>query len=245
MRVSQAWIIARHDMRQFRQKRGILLGLVAFPLGIGVGFPLLIELILRSAGTAGSSAWLPGILDAFALWFVIGAVSLPTTIAAYSIVGEKISKSLEPLLSTPTTDGEILLGKSLAALIPSVLAMWAGGLLFQGIVDLETVGPFGYLYYPNATMAVVLLLAMPLAALVAVEASVVISSRATDVRAAQQYAGALILPFFLLYIAGELGLSLDAGHLLLVSAALGVVALGLYFASLRAFRREEILTRWK
>jgi ABC-2 type transport system permease protein len=94
-------------------------------------------------------------------------------------------------------------------------------------------------------MAVVLLLAMPLAALVAVEASVVISSRATDVRAAQQYAGALILPFFLLYIAGELGLSLDAGHLLLVSAALGVVALGLYFASLRAFRREEILTRWK
>ena len=50
--------------------------------------------------------------------FVIASAVLPTAIAAYSIVGEKVEKSLEPLLATPTTDGEILLGKSIAALLP-------------------------------------------------------------------------------------------------------------------------------
>jgi len=245
VRISQAWIVARHDMGVFRQKFGILIGLIAFPIGVGFGFPLLVAyLILPHAGPDPSTS-LSGLLDAFSFWFVIGAASLPTSIASYSIVGEKLSKSLEPLLSTPTTDGEILLGKSLAALLPTLLGVWAGSVVFQVLIDLETRGPFGYLYYPNPQMAVVLFVAAPLAALLAIEAAVVISSRVTDIRSAQQYAGLIFLPFIFLYVVAEVRLTLDATNLLYISAGLAGVVLVLFFASTRAFRREEILTRWK
>ncbi len=36
-------------------------------------------------------------MNAFSFWFVIGAAFLPVTIASYSLVGEKVQKSLEPL----------------------------------------------------------------------------------------------------------------------------------------------------
>jgi ABC-2 type transport system permease protein len=245
MRLSQAWIVARHDMQLLRQRRGISVGLVALPVGIGLGFPALVEFLLLPRGGPDPATWAPMFIDAFAFWFVIGAASLPTTIASYSIVGEKVSKSLEPLLSTPTTDGEILLGKTLAALIPTLLAMWVGAVLFQVLIDLETAGPFGYLYYPNWQMGIELLVTMPLVALLAIEAAVVISSRATDVRTAQQYAGVIFVPMIFVYVAAEVVLPLNATNLLYISAAFGLFVLVLFWVSVKAFRREDILTRWK
>jgi ABC-2 type transport system permease protein len=245
MRLSQAWIVARHDLQLLRQRRGILVGLIALPIGIGLGFPALVQFLLLPRGGPHPATWAPMFIDAFAFWFVIGAASLPTSIASYSIVGEKVSKSLETLLSTPTTDGEILLGKTLAALIPTLLAMWIGALLFQVLIDLETIGSFGYLFYPNWQMAVELFVAMPLVALVAIEAAVVISARVTDVRSAQQYAGVIFVPMIFVYVAAEVVLPLTAMNLLYISAVFGLLALVLFWVSMRAFRREEILTRWK
>ena len=245
MRISQAWTVARHDLQLLRQRRGILIGLVAYPMGIALGFPALVYYLLPRVGTASVAAWAPMYLDAFGFWFVIGAATVPTSIAAYSIVGEKVSRSLEPLLSTPTTDGEILLGKTLAALIPTLLAMWAGAVLFQALIDLETVGPLGYLYYPNWQMVVELCVTMPLAALLAIEAAVVVSSRVTDVRSAQQYAAVVFVPMIFLYVAAEVVFPLNVTNLLYISAGFGLFVLFLFWVSVQAFRREEILTHWK
>jgi ABC-2 type transport system permease protein len=243
MRFSQAWIVARHDIGIVRRRRGIVAGLIGLPVGVGLGFPVLVGILL-SRGGPDPASWLPTYIEAFSFWFIIGAASLPNTIAAYSIVGEKVSKSLEPLLSTPTTDGEILVGKALAALVPSLLAVWAGSVLFQVAIDVETVGPFGYLFYPNWTMAIELLILVPLAALLAIEASVIISSHVTDIRSAQQYASVIFLPLILVYVASEI-FGLDTTTLLYMGGAFGLVVLVLYFASIRTFHREEILTRWK
>jgi len=243
MRLSQAWIVARHDMSLIRQRRGILVGLIAYPMGIALGIPALVAYLVGLGQDPAS--WIPSYLDAFSFWFVIGAATLPTTIAAYSIVGEKVSKSLEPLLATPTTDGEILLGKGLAAFVPTVLAMWAGSVVFQVLVDLVTRGPFGYWFYPNWQMAAILFVAMPLATLLTIEASVVISARVTDVRSAQQYSGVIFLPLIFLYIAAEFKLTLNVTNLLIISGAFAAVVVALFFVGLKTFRREEILTRWK
>ncbi|HEV2166618.1 MAG TPA: ABC transporter permease subunit, partial [Thermoplasmata archaeon] len=105
MRFSQAWVVARHEIREVRRSRAIMAALVGFPLGVGLGFPILLGYIIVTAGSQGLATWFPGIANAFSFFFVIGAVSIPTSIASYSIVGEKTSRSLEPLLLTPTTDG--------------------------------------------------------------------------------------------------------------------------------------------
>jgi len=233
-------------MGLFRKKRGVMVGLVAFPIGVALGFPALVAYIVSKAGGMSVASYLPQFIDAFSFWFVIGAVSLPTVIAGYGIVGEKVEKSLEPLLSTPTTDGEILLGKVLAAFLPTILAIWAGSALFQGLIDRVTRGALGFYYYPNWSMALVLFLLAPLACLYAIEVSVLVSSRVTDVRSSQQSAGLVFLPFIFLYIAGEIGyFTLDTTHLLYVAAVLAALVVFLFVVSERVFHREEILTRWK
>jgi ABC-2 type transport system permease protein len=246
VRVSQAWLIARHDMRLIRKKRGILIGLIAFPIGVALGFPALVAIIIQSAGGASTASYLPGLIDAFSFWFVIAAASLPNAIAAYGIVGEKIEKSLEPLLATPSTDGEILLGKTLAAFVPTMIAVWSGAALFQAIIDVVSGPSLGYYFFPNWEMAVILFALAPIASLYSIEVSVIVSSRVTDVRSAQQYAGVIFVPLIFVYILGEIGkFTLDTENLLLIAAGLGALTLGLYFVATQSFQREEILTRWK
>jgi ABC-2 type transport system permease protein len=245
MRFSQAWIIARHDMGILRHRRGIIAPLIGLPLGVAIGFPLLVHYLVTSSSGPGLASYLPQLIDAFSFWFVIGAASLPTAIAAYAIVGEKVEKSLEPLLSTPTTDGEILLGKTLAAFVPTILAIWAASVLFQGLIDWATRGTLGYLYFPNWGMFVILFVLTPLVCLYAIEFCVLVSSRVTDARSAQQYAGITFAPLILVYVAGEIGFSLDTTNLLYISGIFAALVLALFFVSRRIFHREEILTRWK
>ena len=55
------------------------------------------------------------IVSQFLILFMLMPLIIPVSIAAYSIVGEKTTRSLEPLLATPVTTAELLVGKSLAA----------------------------------------------------------------------------------------------------------------------------------
>ena len=245
MRFSQAWIIARHDIGIFRHRWGIMGPLIGLPIGIAIGFPLLAYYIVATNGGSGFGSYLPRLIDAFSFWFVIGAGTVPTAIAAYAIVGEKVEKSLEPLLSTPTTDGEILLGKAFAAFVPTILAIWAGSALFQVLIDWASAGALGYLYYPNWEMVVILFVLTPLVCLYAIEFCVLVSSRVTDARSAQQYGGITFAPLILVYVAGEIGFSLNTTHLLYISGIFAVLALSLFLVSRRTFHRDEILTRWK
>jgi len=62
--------------------------------------------------------------------FLMMPLMVPVTIAAYSIVGEKVSRSLEPLLAAPITTTRLLLAKGLAAAIPGIVMAWICYALF-------------------------------------------------------------------------------------------------------------------
>ncbi len=245
MRLSQAWTIALHDLVLLRTRRSVYVGLVLFPIMVAVIFPLLTRYILETA-THMYPSELTSLLDAFSFWFAVGGSVLPGSIASYSIAGEKIEKSLEPLLATPSTDSEILLGKVLSAFLPTLLAIWGGAGLYMVLMDRVTGGYLGYLYYPNWEMAILLLVLSPLICLVSIEISVIISSWVTDVRSAQQISSMTFLPFVLIYVMGEAGvIPLDNPHLLEISGILAVLSLLLFSVSRKTFHREEILTRWR
>jgi ABC-2 type transport system permease protein len=109
-----------------------------------------------------------------------------------------------------------------------------------------TSSQLGYLYFPNWTMGVILLVVIPLACLLSVEMNVIISTRVNDVRTAQQLGGILVLPFGAIFVAGEIRIkSVDTNNLLIISAILLLVDILLFFVSKSTFRREEILTKWK
>ena len=246
MRLAKAWVIASKEFKIFAKKRSILYTLVGFELLVCVVLPFILAYAIHKLPASHPATDLLPLIDAFSFWFVIGPATLPVSIASYSLVGEKVQHSLEPLLATPVTDTEILAGKGIAAFLPAMAATYAGAVVFMVLVNVVTQGSLGYWYYPNGTIGVSLLLLAPLASLLSVGANVLISARANDVRTAQQLGALPMLPLFAVYLLAELDIvALSVRTLLLFAAALLVVDLWTCYAAVRTFRRDEILTRWR
>ena len=245
MRLSKAWIIAARDFKIFRRQKNVWYSIIVFPVIISIIFPVVLEYAGRKAGGL-PAAQLPALLNSFSFFLVIGAAFVPLGIASYSIVGEKVEKSLEPLLATPLTDGEILLGKSISAIVPTLVAMYAAAAVFMVGMDEVAFSKLGYYYFPNWTIATLLLILMPVAVVLSVEFSVIVSSRVNDVRSASSFGILMFFPFLAIYLASEIGIiTLDVNNLLIISGILLAVDVILFFVSTATFRREEILTKWK
>jgi ABC-type Na+ efflux pump permease subunit len=245
VRLSKSWIIASKDFAIFRKKRNVIYSIL--PFLVSVLFPAVIAFTGRSGAKGIPAAQLPILLPAFSFFYLILAGFLPTSIASYSIVGEKVEKSLEPLLATPTTDGEILLGKGISALLPPIAAILGSSVVFMALMDLVTRGPLGYDFFPNWNAGVVLFLMVPLAAILSVEWNVILSARVNDVRVAAQLGALIVLPFSGIYVAGELKLIPlgDTTNLLIIAGVLALMDALLLYVARATFRREEILTKWK
>ena len=245
MRLSKAWIIAEKDFAIFRKKKSVIYSVILFPLFVSISLPLIVQFIGSKSGGIPAEA-LPTVLNAYSLFFITGAVTLPTAIASYSLVGEKVQKSIEPLLATPTTEREILLGKSIAAFLPPIAAIYMGAVIFMALIDRITYSTLGYFYLPNWNMGVIMFLLAPLGSILSIEFDILISSRVSDVRAAQQLGGIVALPFVGLYVLAEASIiSLETSNLLIISASLVAIDVILFYISEAVFRREKILTKWK
>ncbi len=184
-------------------------------------------------------------LTLFTFMFMIIPVAIPVTIAAYSIVGEKTTHSLEPLLATPITTTELLVGKALAAMIPAVLATWIAYVVYlTGTRLLVSDEVFSRLMDPMWFLAIFIV--GPLLALMAVCFGLIISSRVSDPRAAEQLSVLIVLPLILLLIGQSVGLILiNRQMILLIGIVVAVIDILLITLTVRLFQRETILTRWK
>lgn len=244
MRLSKAWTVASKDFKIFTKRKSILYSIIYFEVVVSIGLPFVMRLIANRA--SGGAAILPTFMNAFSLLYVIGAAFAPVGIAAYSLVGEKVQKSLEPLLATPTTDEEILAGKSIAAFLPAIGANFIGALIFMVLADLFTYSTLKYLYFPNWDIAIILFLLAPLACILGVGYNVLVSSRVNDVRTAQQLGTLIILPFGAMYFLSEFKvLELTTGNLLIMAAVLIAIDVIVFYLVKATFQREEILTKWK
>ncbi len=170
---------------------------------------------------------------------------LPVYIAAFSIIGEKQSKTLEPLLATPISTWELLAGKSIAATLPAVFLTWISFAVM--LIGLEfIVPPSVFAYSVRAVWVLSMLLLSPLLALLSVLCGVIVSSRVNDPRAAQQVAGIFVIPIIsisLVVLAGWVFVNVQM--VIWASLVTLILDLALLYLAVRVFQRETILTRWK
>jgi uncharacterized membrane protein SpoIIM required for sporulation/ABC-type transport system involved in multi-copper enzyme maturation permease subunit len=174
------------------------------------------------------------------LLMVVGffPLSFSLVIALEVFVGEKERKSLEPLLASPLSDGQLYLGKTLAAMILPLVASYLGITVY--LIGLKIFR--GWTADPELLVLVILLTTAK--ALVMVSGAVVISSQTTSVRAANLLASFIIIPMSLL-VQGESLVMFWARYEVLwwILAALLVVNLLLVRMGLQIFDREELLGR--
>lgn len=242
MKLWKSWVIANKDFKVFRKKKRILYALIILPLLLSIVLPLAFMFPTRNTNPAEIIA----LLNAFSFFYIILAYILPNTLASYSILGEKIEKSLEPLLATPTTDGELLFGKTIASFLPCIAMIYISSIIFMVLSDATTYYKIGLLFFPNWNMAFILLLAVPLSSILSIQLNVIISSRVNDVRTANQIGLLLFIPFIALYLLLEMNVvSLNIINLLLISLTLLIADFALFYLSMATFSRDKILTTWK
>jgi ABC-2 type transport system permease protein len=182
----------------------------------------------------------------FMLMFMILPLAIPATFAAYSIVGEKTTRSLEPLLATPITTVELLVGKSLAAVVPAVLATFAAFGIYALGAYILIANPPVFAAMMDSRWLIAVIFVGPLSAVMAVMASVMVSSRVNDPRVAEQLSMVVIVPLLAVFFGQIGGLFVIDRRFVIVSALVLVfVDILLVYLAARLFQRETILTRWK
>ena len=260
--MKKSFVIVRREWLELKRQRGLLLGITLMPVLLtflpviityAVQFmpetyepPLPFEKVNPAVfGMTFVERQQTFIGQTFAVMLLLIPLIIPSIIASYSIIGEKIARTLEPVLATPVTTGELLFGKCLAAGIPAVVITWICGAIFITGLSLVTASRAVLVAVVSPGWLIVLILCVPLIVMIAVTAMVAISSRVNDPRAAQQISAVAVVPVLSIFLGQLAGLLILSPLFALVSAViLAVLALASISLAIRIFQREVILTRW-
>ncbi|MEW6715979.1 MAG: ABC transporter permease subunit [Chloroflexota bacterium] len=263
--MDKVWAVVRKEWAEVFKNRFVLFTVSFLPLLFTV-IPLI---TLYTTGTSGEMGGVsledlpPGmsalcggldgvacaqyaIISQFFTLFMMVPVIIPITIASYSIVGEKTTNTLEPLLATPITTMELLAAKELAAAIPAILATWGSYLLYAigARILAERPEVVAKMFDPFWLLAIFAV--GPLLAIAGVCIAIMVSSRVNDPRVAEQISAIFVLPLIGLFIAQTSGVILINEKIIMwMAAGLVVVDTGLLCFATQLFQRETILTRWK
>jgi ABC-2 type transport system permease protein len=181
--------VVRKEMREFRRNRFVIVTMAVLPL-VFLITPLVTIFRIPASASGPQVKAAVGVISL--LMFII-PVALPPVIASYSVVGERDQGTLEPVLTAPVRASELLLGKAAAAFIPSVGVAYAIYLVVLISVRFGAARVVSDVVWHPAQLLAQLLFT-PLLALWAIWVGIGISTRASDVRVAQQLATLASLP---------------------------------------------------
>lgn len=247
--MNKVWLVLCKELKEIIQTRPLIFSLSVLPLLI----LFLAGFVLNKAGSANQASASSGTVDTqtqidignlFRLYVLVEPLVIPAMIAAYSVVGEKNNKTLEPLLATPVETWQLLLGKSLSAILPATLATWISGGIFIGEMVVFT-SPSAFAQVITPGWLVLLLLTAPVLTLTPVALSIMSSSRFNDPRASAQIASVIFVILVLVFTTAGRSLVLSPVSLLVIAAILALVGIVLLRMANSVFQREAILTRWK
>ncbi len=264
--MNKIWTLIRKEWAEVFKNRFVLFSVAFLPL-LFTAIPLVMLYAMGQSGDFGDAALTSDmppqftqmcaamngnecmqyfIVTQFMLLFMMVPMIVPITFASYSIVGEKSTRTLEPLLATPITTFELLLGKALAATLPAVLATWASFGIYAAGTVLMRVSPAVTVKLFDGLWLTAIFVVGPLLAIAGVSIAVMISSRVTDPRVAEQISAVFVLPLVGLFVGQSTGLIFINEQIILwMAIGLFVLDIALMAFATQLFQRETILTRWK
>jgi ABC-type Na+ efflux pump permease subunit len=170
------------ELREYRRSPFIVVTMAVLPLVFLIEPLLTIFRIGPSIPVSKVDAAVSGTF----LVLLVAPALLPAVIAAYSVVGEREQGTLEPLLTTPLRREELLLGKALGVVVPAVGIAYVLFAVIQVCAHLFASNPAVVSALAQGPHIVAELLFAPLLAGWSIWVGIGISTRASDVRVAQQ-----------------------------------------------------------
>ena len=200
LRRGRVWAITRKEFREYRRNRSVLVAIAIFPL-IFLVQPL-VSIFLSPAAASGY------LQHGHELLYLLGIpILVPATLAGYAVTGERQQGSLEPVLTTPIRREEFIVGKALAAVLPSVVVAYIVYTVFLTLVGLFANPAIATAIFQGQDL-IVQLVYTPLLATATTWIGLAVSARTSDARVAQQLSLLGSLPLLL----GAVILGFDVVH---------------------------------
>jgi len=236
----RVWALIRKEFTEYRRNKLIVLTMTLLP----AAFLFIAARAAFALPAHASPTLLRAVFGQARLFLLILPLFLPSTIAAYSVIGEREQGALEPVLTTPATDGELLLGKAVAPAVPAIGLSW---LLYAGYLAFAAgIGKPVVLHeMATGTQVIAEVVLAPTLAGYSIILGLLISARSTDIRVAQQLSALASLPLLAVVAITSFQVTgKGPGFYLAASAVVLVIdAVGLVLAT-RAFSRERLLSRY-
>jgi ABC-2 type transport system permease protein len=236
---SRVGAILQKELRDYRRNRFVVVFTMSILPLIFIAAPMVQLFTIKVSIT---SAKLDTRIGISLLYMLILPAIIPSVLSAYSVVGEREQGTLEPILTTPIHREEFLIGKALAALLPALAVAYVIFGIFLGATTAFAHPAVASAVFERDHLLVQLLFT-PLVAGWSIWAGIAVSTRMSDVRAAQQLAVFASLPpvaivalmnFNVITPSLGLALGLAAALLLIDGLAWRVVA--------TMFDRERLVT---
>jgi len=178
--------IVRKEIRTYRRTGSIVWAMSVVPL-VFIIQPLISVFSLSSEAAHQLS-------HHHELLYMLSIPALvPVLLASYAVVGERQDGTLEPVLTTPISREELVLGKALAVFVPSIVIaylVFGAFLLVVALFAHPGVAP-AIIRGPDVLVQVIF---TPLVAGWSIWLGIAISTRVNDVRVAQQLSVLASLP---------------------------------------------------
>ena len=231
--------VVRKELRDFRRKRSIVATMCILPLFFLV--EPVVTIFLVTPSTSGAALQKSLILPI--LYLLLIPTIMPSTLAAYSVVGEREQGTLEPLLTTPLRQQEFLLGKATSVMIPTLALSYTLFGVFLAAVRLFANSAVASAVFHDSPVILALLLLAPLMAGWGIVVGMAVSVRATEVRVAQQLGTLASLPPVAVIILLAVGV-VSPTFLVALAFAVGLLMLDALLLRLVSgmFDRERLVT---
>jgi len=272
MRFRKAMLVFKKDWREVRRNWQVILPIVVVPIMISVLLPVFLTVIPGLSGTQGRTLSgfenlimnlprhvqqrLAGMTELqamiyimalyfFAPFFLIIPLMASSVISSDSFAGEKERKTIEALLATPISDGELFLGKMLVSFIPSMIITFASFAAYTTVFDVMAYGVFnGMLLLPNVDWILMIFGLAPTVALASIGLTVMVSAKVKGFREAQQIGAVLLIPVLALIFGQATGAIVFGPTVILALIGLFMlIDFAVFRIGVRLFRREEILSK--
>jgi ABC-type Na+ efflux pump permease subunit len=271
IRVRKVALVFSKDWLEIRRNWQVLFPLLVIPLVFSIMLPIMVigstvsvpanassyglQTLLKTlpvhvkdeiAGMTGRQAIIYIVsVYLFAPIFLVIPIMASSIIASDSFAGEKERRTMEALLATPLSDGEMLLGKMLISFVPAVLVTVAAFLVYSAVIDHFTLELFGGgLLFPNNTWLMLIFVLAPALAFADIALTVLISARAKGVREAQQISALLLVPLIGIVVGQVSGaMLLDPWLVIEMASALIAIDVVMFVASIKTFGRTHMLAQ--
>ena len=193
MSLTRVASVTLKEARDYRRNRFVIVTMAIMPIVFSIT-PMVTLFLVPDSATVDEVKHAVGLMSLFLL---IVPLVIPPVISAYSVVGERVQGTLEPMLTTPVRPDELLLGKAAAAFVPSVVIAYFVYFVLAISVRIFAAPAVSHVVW-HAPQMLAQLLFTPLLAAWSIWLGIGISARASDVRVAQQLATLAGLPLLAL-----------------------------------------------